>query len=206
MIDAADALENYSACPQCDAIWLTPHLEENERYTCGRCGHVIAQRDTGSLESALAAAVATLILLLVSLSFPFLAVERSGLSNRISVLDSVWTLWTGGMPIVSAACFILIVAVPLVQASLLIIVLNTARRAAPSTGPSKRLYRYTRLLQPWAMAEIFLIGVIISLVKVGSLADLTVGSGFWGMCGLVGALTFAQASLSDHTIWTRLRT
>lgn len=193
------------ACPQCDALWRAPMLAEGERSRCGRCGTVIARRDSRSLENALAAAVATLILLIVSLSFPFLTVERAGLSNRISVLDAVWSLWTAGMPIVTAACFLLIFAAPVLRAVLLIIVLHRARGPDPSQGFSTRLFRLARALEPWGMAEIFLIGVIVSLVKVGKLADISIGPAFWGMCGLVGALTFAQATQCTHTTWKGLR-
>lgn len=198
-------LEGLSACPQCDAIWSTPHIAENEHYRCGRCGAVIDRVDTGSLESALAASIATLVLLVAALSFPFLTVERSGLSNRISVIDAVGSLWGAGMPFIAAASFLFIVAAPVAQAALSIIVLMTARRAEPSAGPAKRLFRLLRMVQPWAMAEIFLIGVVVSLVKVGKLADVSTGPAFWAMCGLVLTVTFAQASRCDITTWSRLR-
>lgn len=197
--------DQLAACIQCDAIWQVPPLEEKERVRCGRCGAVIAQRKASSLDDALAGALSMLILLIISLSFPFLTVEQSGLSNRISVFDAIWALWLAGMPIVMSASFLLIIVAPVLQATLLVIVLRRARSSRASTGPSQIMYRFARLLQPWAMAEIFLIGVIVSLVKVGDLANLSVGPAFWAMCGLVASLALAQSGQCNFTIWRRLR-
>ncbi len=194
-----------AACIQCDAIWQVPPLADQERVRCGRCGSLIAQRHEKSLDDALAGALAMLILLIISLSFPFLTVEQAGLSNRISVFDAIWALWLEGMPIVMSASFLLIIIAPVLQASLLVIVLRRARSPRASTGPSQIMYRFARLLQPWAMAEIFLIGVIVSLVKVGDLANLSLGPAFWAMCGLVASLALAQSRQCNFTIWSRLR-
>lgn len=196
--------DQLAACIQCDAIWRVAPLADRQRVRCGRCGSLIAQRQDDSLDDALAGALAMLVLLIISLSFPFLTVEQAGLSNRISVLDAVWALWLAGMPVVMGASFLLIIVAPVLQASLLVIVLRRARSPKASTGPSQIMYRAARLLQPWAMAEIFLIGVIVSLVKVGDLANLSVGPAFWAMCGLVGSLALAQSRQCDFTIWRRL--
>lgn len=198
-------LSNLSVCPECDAVWRVPPLIDTEAYTCGRCGTTLAKRDAHSLEAALAASIASFILLAFSVSYPFLSVERSGLANRISVLDAVGTLWEARMPAVTLACFFLIFAIPAIRAALLCIVLFRTRIPGASRGISQRLYRAAKHLEPWAMMEIFLIGVVVSLVKVGSLANVTPGPAFWGMCGLVGTLTFVQASQCPHTTWEGLK-
>lgn len=198
------SLTDLAICPECDACWRLPDLSEQDSYKCGRCGTTIAQRNFGSLEAALAASIASFILLSFSLSYPFLGIERAGLSNRISVFDAISTLWSAGMPAVTVACFFLIFAIPSIRSLSLAIVLFRTRTPGRSRGVSQRLFRLSKDLEPWAMMEIFLIGVVVSLVKVGALANVSIGVGFWGLCGLVGVLTYIQATQCHHSTWQGL--
>ncbi|MEO1041085.1 MAG: paraquat-inducible protein A [Pseudomonadota bacterium] len=193
------------ACLACDAVWRIPPQEEGDRHICKRCGAVIDERKDASLNAALAANTGAAILTLAAVSFPFLSVSRSGLENKISVIDAVSILWLADMAFLSVACGLLILLIPVLRALLLMVVLVGAQIKGDAGRPLAAIYRLSRDLEPWAMAEIFLVGVIVSLVKVGSLAQISVGPSFWALCGLVGTLSFVQATQSSHTIWAGLR-
>ena len=45
------------------------------------------------------------------------------------------------------------------------------------------------------MAEVFLIGVVVALVKIGGMATITLGPAFWAMAGLVLLVVYEGASL-----------
>ena len=47
----------------------------------------------------------------------------------------------------------------------------------------------------WNMVEVFLVGVFVSLLKLGKLATLTVGISFWAFIALIFCLTAALASI-----------
>ena len=54
------------------------------------------------------------------------------------------------------------------------------------------------------MAEVFLIGILVSMVKIASLATVVIGISFWGYVGFTICLTMAMASLDKHNFWDAL--
>ena len=51
------------------------------------------------------------------------------------------------------------------------------------------------------MVEVFLLGVLVSLLKLGSLATLTLGTSFWAFVGVIVCLTAALATLDQREFW-----
>jgi paraquat-inducible protein A len=45
----------------------------------------------------------------------------------------------------------------------------------------------------WNMVEVFLLAVLVSLLKLGKLATLTLGTSFWAFVGVIVCLTAALA-------------
>lgn len=120
---AVDALNReWLACPYCDTLWRRPQLAERERVKCGRCHSVILTNKHRSAERTIALMLASLILYGVAVSFPFMRMERSGLSNEISVIDSIRVLWDNGMPNLAVICGAFILLFPLSRIVLLFFV------------------------------------------------------------------------------------
>ena len=58
----------------------------------------------------------------------------------------------------------------------------------------------------WNMVEVYLLGVLVSLLKLGKLATLTLGTSFWAYVGLIVSLTAAVNSIDFRELWARLET
>ena len=203
MVDALN--REWIACPYCDTLWHRPQLEEGERVKCGRCHSVILTNKHRSAERTMALMLASLILYTVAVSFPFMRMERSGLSNEISVIDSIRVLWDNGMPNLAVICAAFILLFPLSRIILLFFV-GVSLHGKQETGrPHAWSFRFAQMLEPWTMAEIFMIGVIVSLVKVGKLADITLGPAFWAMSGLIVLLAMGASAVCRDTIWQDIR-
>ncbi|MEL6245020.1 MAG: paraquat-inducible protein A [Pseudomonadota bacterium] len=203
---SVDALNReWLACPYCDTLWRRPQLDEGERVKCGRCHSVILTNKHRSAERTMALMIASLILYGVAVSFPFMRMERSGLSNEISVIDSVRVLWDNGMPNLAVICGAFILLFPLSRIVLLFFVGLSLHRKHDTGRPHAWSFRMAQLLEPWTMAEIFMIGVIVSLVKVGKLADITLGPAFWAMSGLIVLLALGASAVCRDTIWHDIR-
>ena len=65
-------------------------------------------------------------------------------------------------------------------------------------------FRWAEYLEPWTMAEIFMVGVVVSLVKISSLATLTVGLAFWSLLALIAVTTLISVVLCRDTVWQQL--
>lgn len=193
------------ACPSCDALWERPTLQENERATCKRCHSTILTNKHRSAERTVAFMIASLFLYIVAISFPFMRMERSGLSNEISVIDAVAILASNSMTVLAVICAALILVFPLARIVLLLFVGLSLFRKQETARPHAFSFRLAQYLEPWTMAEIFMIGVIVSLVKVGKLADIYLGPAFWGMSALIVVMAFGASAVCRDTIWHDIR-
>ena len=159
------------------------------------------------MDRALAASLAALVLLALALGTPFLGLSRAGVESRISVLDAVVALWDGDFPVLGVAVALGVVALPVARYALLVAVLAPLRlaRRARVAGPwRRRAFRWAIALEPWAMAEIFMVGVTVSLVKVGTLARLELGLAFWAFAALIAVGAYTSQALCRDTVWRAL--
>ncbi len=64
-----------------------------------------------------------------------------------------------------------------------------------------RAFRLSEALRPWSMAEIFVIGTAVALVKIAGLANISFGPAFWAFCALILVTAASDAFTSAATIW-----
>ena len=196
------------ACPACDRLHRRLELEVGERASCARCGARLQTRKPRTVDRSLAAALAALVLLALALGTPFLGLSRAGVESRISVLDAIGALWGGDFPALGAIVALGVVVLPAARYALLVAVLAPLALARGPLRPAglarRRAFRWALALEPWAMAEIFMVGVTVSLVKVGSLARLELGIAFWAFVALLAVGLYLSAALCRDTVWRAL--
>lgn len=200
-----NALGHLIACPNCDALYTARRPAMGERATCARCNTVlIAPREQAFLRSV-AMSVTVLILMAGALLLPFLRVRVSGFSNATSVVDAALAFVDGGVMIaLSVAVGALIVGIPLLRAALTCYVLvPLIAGGAPAAG-ARGAFRLSEALRPWSMAEIFVIGCAVALVKVADLARIDFGPAFYMFGALVVVTTFQDLVMDRWAIWHAL--
>jgi paraquat-inducible protein A len=158
----------------------------------------------GAFDRTLAGAFASLILMASAIFFPFLELSVVGLRHRASLLDAILAFSSGLALPLSLATALLIVIIPLIRAIALaytILPLRMGRTPAPS---AERAFRLAAHLRPWSMAEVFIIGAAVALVKVSGMASVSLGTGFWAMAFLVVVVIYEGTSLCERTVWQTL--
>lgn len=196
--------EHLIACPRCDALYRAARPKTGERAVCHRCHSVLIAPRVGASVRMVALSISVSILLIGALFLPFLHIERLGLGNSSSVFDVALIFAHGiGLPLVLAVASLIIV-IPLLRALLVIyavapVVLN--RNVRPHAA---RAFRWSETLRPWAMAEIFVLGCAIALVKIVDLATVDFGPAFWMFSALVLINVFQDSFLCKWTVWSSL--
>ncbi|MEM1092793.1 MAG: paraquat-inducible protein A, partial [Pseudomonadota bacterium] len=66
-------------------------------------------------------------------------------------------------------------------------------------------FRLAQQIEPWAMVEIFMLGVVVSLVKIGKLATISVGPAFWALAVLLLIMSYNTNVLCRDTAWSIIR-
>jgi paraquat-inducible protein A len=192
------------ACPTCDLLYAAAPVPRGGRLRCKRCGTVMLTNRRGAIERTLAAAFASVILMVAAILFPFLELSAIGLHRNASLLDAALAFSSGLVAPLSIATTLLIIVVPVVRALALAYTLLPLRLGRPPARGAERAFRLAAQLKPWAMAEVFIIGVVVALVKVGGIATITLGPAFWAMAALVLLVVYEGTSLCTWSIWQTL--
>ncbi len=190
-------------CLHCDALVHVGALPGGLRACCPRCGHVLSSRPPDAVQRALAWATAALVLLVLALSFPFLELRRDGIENVMSLPSAAFTLFEDGYGGLALLVLAFVIGAPAALLAMLLLVLLPlrSRSAPPWLVPSARLLFS---LNNWSMVEVFIIGVIVSLVKIASMASVVLGISFWSYVGFAISFTAAVASLDRADVWRRI--
>jgi paraquat-inducible protein A len=192
-----------SVCHVCDTVHEAKPLKEGQAAYCARCGTILYQNRPASLARATAFSIASLTLMLVANCFPFLILDKVGIRTSLNLIPAAMTLVDNGSPILAIALALFTVVTPLVMAGGLIYVCGPLMfgRAAPgATHVAKWLNR----LEPWNMIEVFALGLLVSLLKLGKVAEITPAEGSFAFGALMFCMAAAVASIDRDELWDRL--
>lgn len=70
--------------------------------------------------------------------------------------------------------------------------------------PLAPVFRHIGLLHPWAMTEVYLLGLIVAWVKLRDLATIELGTALFALVGLILLMIWAEAALEPHEDWERV--
>ncbi|MCB1821936.1 MAG: paraquat-inducible protein A [Candidatus Competibacteraceae bacterium] len=194
----------FIACHECDLLqqFKPPPLGGSAR--CPRCGAVLHRSKRDSLNRTLALSLAGLTLFAVANAFPFLAFEMQGQVTQTRLFTGVRDLYDQGMWGLAALVLLTTIIVPAVQLTLMLYILVPLKVGrAP-----QHLAGVLRLLQnltPWGMMEVFMLGILVSVVKLAGMATIVPGLALWAFGLLIFVLAAAAASLDPHLIWEKVR-
>ena len=198
------ALDDLVACPACDWLHHRLSLASGESARCARCAHELQTARPRTVDRSLAASLSGLLLLTMAVSLPFLSLSRAGIGSRISVIDAFLALWNSDFRWLGTLTLALIILLPLLRFVLLIAVLLPLWIGRATGRTSHFVFRLAMKLQPWAMADIFMVGVAVSLFKVGTVARLQIELAFWCLLAAIGVSWYLGRVLCPDTIWQRL--
>lgn len=190
-------------CPSCDFLQHRPTLSEGQKLTCCQCGHTLLHRRKDSIERTLALSVAGLVAFLPAMILPVIGVSKLGFSNQASLIDCINLLVEQGFPIAALFVFSFTLLVPLLRLlsnvviSACIIMNVKVRWLVP-------FFRTYVQLNSWAMLQVFMLGIIISMYKIGDLAELTIGWGLASLTLMLTCSTLIAVSLDDDLVWQHL--
>ena len=191
------------ACPDCD---LLNRLDGPAAATllCARCGAVLRRHRPDSIDRTLALVVAALLLFALANAFPFLAMQTGGLVQETTLLSGVHELWRQDLRLLAALVFCTCVLVPAAQlAGLLTILLPLRLGRRPPPGAA-RILRLVQAAAPWGMMEVFMLGILVALVKLGHMATIVPGVSVFSFAALIVVMAAALSTLDPALVWARL--
>jgi paraquat-inducible protein A len=192
------------ACPKCDALHRVPQVDIGAQASCVRCGTVLVAPREGAMTRIVMLSMTALILMVAAVFFPFLELSTHGLGRKSSVFDAILAFSDGLMLPLSFAVAALIVVLPITRFLALIYVFAPMALGWAPARHAQSVFKLAEHIRPWAMAEVFIIGVAVALVKVAGLAQVTLGPAFWAFVGLVIITVLKDNFMCRVTVWQTL--
>ncbi len=189
------------ACHECDALQRLPEPAAGV-VRCVRCGALIAKRIDQGLDRAIAMLTAAVPVLALANLFPIVSVDLQGNRSEATLLGAVFALQGQGVSLVAWLVAITTLIVPALDIAMLLYLAMPLRLGMRPRGFAT-VFRFSQAVRPWGMIEVFLLGVLVSLVKLSSLATVVPGIALWSFGALMVLLVAANNSIDAHELWER---
>lgn len=166
------------ACRECDALLKVPR--GIRALNCPRCGYAVVRATEGRSEGALAFYVASGIFFAIANALPIVSIEAAGNKIDTTLVGAAWALHAQGMSLIGLIVLVTTVIVPVLElaCTLALLLISQSPRSSRWRGYCLRV---REKLRPWSMIEIFLLGALVAIVKLGGLASVVIGTGIWSL-------------------------
>ena len=191
------------ACHECDALQREVPLPPGGTARCVRCGVLLYRRTINGIDRTLAFTFGAGILFLLANFFPIIGLEVNGVSNATTLAGAVNGLYDQDMPLVAALVLTTTIIAPATQLAALTYLLLPLRLGWVPAHFAE-VFRFVQAIRPWGMIEVFVMGVLVSLVRLTHVATVTPGIALWSFGGLMLILAAGAASFEARDLWLRV--
>ena len=164
-----------SACRECGVIVEYDKNDHDHNYHCPRCDHVIYAPGE-RFAYIIVMAIAAIISFVPTFFIPLLRLELGAHTQSATVLDVIYYFFQDGNYFISGIIFFTGIIAPLMMLFILLFILvplHFHKRPAYINT----FYHIYHDLKEWGMAEVYLISVLVSVIKLQNLGDLTIENG-----------------------------
>jgi paraquat-inducible protein A len=194
------SLGSICACPECDLLHRSLPVPERKAAACVRCGATLKRGGRDRADITLALAITALILFGLANAFPILRMHLHGRVQEATIINCALQLFAQGWFWLGSIIFVTVELAPFTYLLGVTIVLVQVRRRR-ATRRTARLFRLVLKLQAWAMAEVFVLGIIVSYVKLSQMALLSTGVSLYALVGFIVITAAELSALDPATVW-----
>ncbi|MFJ4142519.1 paraquat-inducible protein A [Pseudomonas sp. NPDC089734] len=189
-------------CEHCDSLYEARLLKPGEAAHCRRCQALLGRGHRLTIEQLLALTVAAAVLFMFANFFPVISISMKGLTNEVTLWQSVEALAQGRITLIALVAGLSIIFAPLLQITLLFWLLLHAHNGLIAPG-FKTCMRALEHLRPWSMLEVCMLGILVAIIKLSGMLDVHPGLGLWAMAMLM-VLILLIANKDIRRLWDEL--
>lgn len=192
------------ACPECDLLHRVPPPPKGGLSLCSRCSAVLERGRPGGLDTALALYLTALVLFLLANGFPLLVLNLHGAMQEASLPRCARILTSMGWPWLSAVLITTVILAPLAHILGMILVIAQLQLGLQKAWTA-RVFRMVEEFRGWGMAEVFVLGLLISYVKLAQWAVVVPGPSLFALGAFMLLTAAAVSSLDPQAVWNQLQ-
>ncbi len=192
------------ACPGCDLLLKKINPAGSIKQFCPRCNRLLYQKKSHSISKVLAISISGLIAYIPAISLPLLTLNAMGMHQNGSVFDAFVSFYHQNYIFVAVLLFLTSILFPLLKLSLLFsVALQLKLRLYSNNLPF--LFRLSHYLDEWGMPDVYLIAVLVSIIKISSVASIQYDVGFFCFIFLVVMTRASSSALDSETFWQEIQ-
>ena len=163
--------EELHECHDCGLFQAIGPLRPGQVAACERCDAVLRRRRRNSLTATFALAAAALVLMVVAAAWPLMHIRLTGQERETSLLHLPVAFEEQNMPVLAIAVLVTTLVAPVLRLGLTLGVIGGLR-----TGLSHAVLVFMARLRaavgPWAMIEVFLLGLFVAFTRLQAMAKV----------------------------------
>lgn len=194
-------------CHECDLVNRLPAPHGTAAHgtaLCARCGGVLHEPKPNSIERTLALTLTGLVLFALSNVFPLLLFKIQGDMTYATLVGGARQLLIEGEWALSGLVLLTTIAAPLLRL-LLLLYLFVPLYLHWSLPPGLAwALKVNQNLLPWSMMEVFMLGILVSIVKLMSMATIVPGIALWSFAALIVVMAEVRSVFDPEVAWQHL--
>ncbi len=198
-----EAAVDYIACPGCDLLLNRIDSLSGKKLYCPRCNTSLSQKKTDSVSKVLAISTAGLLVYIPAIFMPLLTLHVLGMERSGSVFDAFLGFYKQKYYLVTILLFLTSILFPLLRLSILFFV-SLQLKIRLYSKSLFFLFRTAYHLDEWGMADVYLIALLVSIVKIHNVGTLDFNIGFFCFVFLVIMTRATSAALEPEIFWKAL--
>lgn len=191
------------ACHECGTVHRVQLLQLGGTASCIACGATLYHERRESTERTLGLSFAALLLFAIANILPFMTLKLEGQEQPSTIMSGVVGLYESGLWPLASLVFAAAILMPLMKLMTMIYVLLPLHfhRRPPAMA---RVFRLVETIHPWAMMEVFLLGVMVAYVKLADLATIELGIALFAFVGVIILMIAADRALDPRDVWDKV--
>jgi len=189
----------------CHTCNLVSRADEDEAI-CPRCGSRVRFRMAGSIGHSWAFLIAAMILYIPANTLPMMLTSSLFGSSDDTIISGVLFLWEDGSWYLALIVFVASILVPIGKMLALVILLLSVQFPGVqlTLGRRARLARTYRIIASigrWSMLDIYVVGLLATVVQLTALASVRAGPAALAFGAVVVLTMLATESFDPRLIW-----
>jgi paraquat-inducible protein A len=191
-----------TACKCCGEIYALPDLPPGTVARCARCRSILDKRTPYSMHITAAFALAAMILYVPANIFPIIRMDLYGAESENTVWEGVVRLWQANDYIIAIVVFLASMLVPALKLlGLFCLVISRRLHVTRWQRLRTRMYQFIDAIGRWAMLDVFVVAILVSLVKLQDLATIIPGKGLFAFTAVAVLTILATENFDPRLIW-----
>jgi len=186
----------------CHTCGQVVEMHNHDHAICPRCDSEVHYRKPDSVNRAWAFLIAAFVMYIPANTEPMMRTTSLGSESGDTILSGVlYFLAHGDWPL-AVVIFGASVMLPLLKMMAIAYILISVQRGDSHRKiENTRLYMLAEVLGKWSMLDIFVVGLMATLVQLGSLTTIAPGPACIAFAAVVILTMFAEMAFDPKLIW-----